>query len=128
MRCLRDLAMRSIHFSLWVLLLGGCAVFGRGDDRVIIDTRGVDMEQYHDDLMQCSTFAEEVPVGKETGKGAVAGAAVGSAVGAIFAGGEGAAKGGGAGSVTGAYRGSSQAKGEQSRVIKTCLRGRGYKV
>lgn len=118
-----SLALLSVTF-----LIVGCAAFGPGDDRVIIDTRGVDMEQYHDDLMECSVFADEVPVGKETGKSTVVGAAVGSAVGAIFAGGEGAAKGGGAGAVTGAYRGSSGAKREQSRVIKTCLRGRGYQV
>lgn len=118
-----SLALLSVTF-----LIVGCAAFGPGDDRVIIDTRGVDIEQYYDDLMECSVFADEVPVGKETGKSTVVGAAVGSAVGAIFAGGEGAAKGGGAGAVTGAYRGSSGAKREQSRVIKTCLRGRGYQV
>lgn len=122
--------MRPIHLSLCcaVLLLGACAPFRPGDDRVIIDTRGVDMEQYRDDIKECGTFADQVAVGKRTGKAAGAGAAVGSAVGAIFAGGVGAAKGGSAGAVTGAYRGSTDAKREQLRVVKRCLRGRGYKV
>ncbi len=121
--------MRLIHLSLCpLLLLSACAAFGPGDNRVIIDTRAVDMEQYRDDLKECGVIADQVAVGKQTGKAAAAGAAVGSAVGAIFAGGVGAAKGGGAGAVTGAYRGSAEAKREQLRVVKNCLRGRGYKV
>lgn len=120
--------MRASYLTslLLTVVLFGCATSGA--NRVIIDTRGVDMEQYHDDLMECSDFATQVPVAKEAAKHAGAGAAVGSAVGAIFAGGEGAAKGGGAGAVTGAYRGTAAAKREQSRVIKNCLRGRGYRV
>lgn len=125
--------MRPVHllFGLTfccLFALGACAVFGRGENRVIIDTRGVDMEQYHDDLAQCSQFAKQVPVGKQAGTSAAGGAAVGGAVGAILAGGEGAAKGSGTGAVTGAYRGTAEAKREQSRVIKNCLRERGYRV
>jgi outer membrane lipoprotein SlyB len=85
-------------------------------------------EAYVADLNECSQYADEVQTGKKVGMGAATGAAIGGAVGAIFGGGKGAAQGAGSGAVVGGAQGGLQGADERSRVIKSCLRGRGYRV
>lgn len=96
---------------------------------VIIDERGVDMARYRQDLAECRGYAEQVRSGEKAARGAASGAAVGGAIGAIASGSrEGTARGAGIGAVTGGARGAAAGEREVARVVKRCLRGRGYRV
>jgi outer membrane lipoprotein SlyB len=99
---------------------------GNGD--IIIDTQGVDMQQYHQDMDDCQSFATQVPVAEKATKTAVGGAVVGGVLGAIVGNSSTAAKGAGVGAVTGGLKGTSSGYRERDRVVKNCLRGRGYRV
>ena len=101
---------RKISITLaWLLLLGGCAAHS---SKPVIDPAGVDMVQYE----------------KDVGAGAAEGAVVGGLIGGIFGGSDGALKGAGAGAVGGAAGGSRDTQREKSRVVKNCLRDRGYRI
>ena len=104
------------------VLTAGCA----GSKGPIIDTKGVDMSMYQQDLAECEVYAQEVSVGSGAAKGAAVGAAAGAAIGAIR--GRDVAEDAGVGAVLGGTKSGTAAKREQDRVVKTCLRGRGYKV
>ncbi|MDX2350078.1 MAG: glycine zipper family protein [Porticoccus sp.] len=99
---------------------------GSGD--VIIDTQGVDMQQYHQDMGDCQSFAAQVPVAEKATTTAVGGAVLGGVLGAIVGNSSTAAKGAGVGAVTGGLKGTSSGYRERDRVVKNCLRGRGYRV
>ena len=99
-----------------------------GNGGVIIDTQGVDMEQYHRDTEDCRGYAAQVPVAEKAATTAVGGAVVGGVVGAIVGNSRTAAKGAGVGAVTGGIKGTSSGYRERDRVVKNCLRGRGYRV
>ncbi len=106
-----------------IVMLVGCTT----TDEIIIDRKGVNMSQYDEDLADCETYAEQVQVGKKAGKGAASGAVVGGAVGSIdnrHDAGEGAA----VGAILGGVRGLNEGERDQVRVVKNCLRGRGYKI
>ena len=107
-----------------VMLSNGCAT--RQSD-IIIDPEGVDMGQYQKDLKECQQIAEQVDQ-KAVG-GAVGGAVVGGAVGAILDRDDrGLEKGAGVGAVLGGSKGARATKREKEKVIKNCLRNRGYTV
>ena len=115
-----------IGILVLIAVLVGCAPAPR--HRVIIDTKNVDLNRYYQDLDECSGYAEQVDASGNTARGAGRGAAVGGAVGGILRGTEGAAKGAGVGAVTGAARGYESSEKEQVKVVKNCMRGRGYRV
>lgn len=104
-----------------LLLLAGCA----GNPGPIVDTKGVDMSRYNQDLADCESYADQVETGKGVAKGAAAGAAVGAVAGAI---GGSVAKGAGYGALGGGTQSALKNEGEKQDVVKNCLRGRGYKV
>ncbi|MEE4301808.1 MAG: hypothetical protein V2J24_20390 [Pseudomonadales bacterium] len=106
--------------------LSACAAQPR--DRVIVDMQGVNQERYRVDVEDCAEYAGIVNVEGQVVRGAAGGAALYGVIGAIFAGSEGAARGAGAGGVLGAARGGMEATREQTRVMRNCLRGRGYRV
>lgn len=116
--------------GLALLALSGC----KTTDEInapIVDMPNPTYQQradYAADLNECSQYADEVQTAKKAGLGAATGAAVGGAVGAIFDGGSGAARGAGSGAVVGGAQGGMEGARERSQVIKSCLRGRGYKV
>jgi len=113
-----------------VLLLAGCATTDR-INAPIVDLKNAtmaDRQAYQADLNECSQYADEVQTAGKVGAGAVGGAVVGGAVGAIFGGSDGAAKGAGSGAVVGGASGAGDGAKERSRVIKNCLRARGYTV
>jgi outer membrane lipoprotein SlyB len=111
---------RPIQF-VTVLLLMGCAAH----PDPIIDTKGVNMEQYQQDLEECQTFAEPIQTEVGAEKGAAAGAAVGGATGAVTGN---AAEGAGIGAIAGAARSAQLNEREKQQVVKNCLKGRGYNV
>jgi hypothetical protein len=107
---------------LALLSLAACS----GATGPIIDTKGVNMARYDQDLAECETYAQQVSTGTAVGKGAAGGAAVGAAIGAIA--GSSAGKGAGIGAVTGGAESARISDRERSEVVRNCLRGRGYRV
>lgn len=106
-----------------LLLLAGCASY-----RPIIDTRGVNMQAYENDLANCQAYASQISPGANAAGTAAAGAVIGGILGGLFGNrqsvGQMAAAGGMLGGVSGAEHGANQ----QMNVIRNCLRGRGYQV
>jgi outer membrane lipoprotein SlyB len=117
-----EYAMRYIMCSITLLgmaLTAGCA----GSSKPVIDPAGVDMEQYNTDLVECEQISEQVD--QKAGAGAAGGAVVGGLLGAITGNTVGGA---GAGAVVGGARGVGSTNKEKSRVVKNCLRNRGYQI
>ena len=104
---------------LGITLTAGCA----GSSKPIIDPAGVDMEQYNVDLAECEQISEQVE--QKVGAGAAGGAVVGGLIGAITGN---TARGAGVGAVAGGAKGVSSTSKEEQRVVKNCLRNRGYQV
>ena len=117
--------MNSIAVSsalLLLVLLTACS----SSPGPIIDTKGVDMAQYHADLADCEGFAEQVRIEQGMAKGAVAGGAAGAATGAVLS--ENVGEYAGVGAIAGATKSGIRGDQEKSQVVKRCMRGRGYKV
>ncbi len=96
-------------------------------NEIIIDQKGVDMSKYEENLADCESYAEQVPVGKKAAKGGASGAVVGGAIGSVSdhrGTGEGAA----IGAISGIAKGVNEGERSKMRVVKNCLRGRGYRV
>ena len=109
--------------------LTGCASNRPFVDEPIIDRKGVDMSRYYADKTECEAYANEVRTGQKVARGAVGGAVVGGAIGAIIDREPNSAeRGAGVGAVTGGVRGAQEGARETERVVKQCLRGRGYRV
>jgi outer membrane lipoprotein SlyB len=117
-----EYAMRYIMCSIMLLgmaLTAGCA----GSSKPVIDPAGVDMEQYNTDLVECEQISEQVD--QKAGAGAAGGAVVGGLLGAITGS---TVRCAGAGAVVGGARGVGSTNKEKSRVVKNCLRNRGYQI
>ena len=122
--------MKKLFLCLNFCFVIGCAQTDLSDrnDIAIIDTRGVDESVFKKDYSECSDFAKDIDLTERTLKqGAVAGA-TGAAVGAIIGGEEAAKKIGGSAAVLNAVEANLDGRNEQAKIIKNCLRGRGYKV
>ena len=104
------------------LLCAACA------QQPIIDTKGVNMAQYRQDHSECEVYAQQVRTGRQAAGGAVAGAVVGAVVGAAVGNSDTAQRGAGAGAALGATKGAGRAQNEKQRVLRNCLRNRGYAV
>jgi len=112
---------RSIVLLPLLVGLAACA------SRPIIDTQGVDMARYESDLAHCQRIAQQVRSGQKVATRSAVGAGTGAATGAILddvSAGEGA----GVGAISGAVAGGFSADSEKDRVVKNCLRQRGYTV
>ncbi len=123
-------SLNKIILFLSMFFLASCVNndVSEGNDVAIIDTRGVDMDVYRNDLLDCASFSKNIDAIQRTiEEGALSGV-TGAAVGAIIGGKEGAKKIGGSAGILGAVEGNIEARYEQSKIIKNCLRGRGYKV
>lgn len=92
----------------------------------IIDTRGVDMTVYAQDLEECRVYAQQIDPATGMTKGAAVGAAVGAATGAILNGNVG--RSAGVGAVGGATKSGVKAANDKEDVVKNCMRYRGYRV
>ena len=122
--------MKKLFLYVNLCFIVGCAQTDLSDrnDIAIIDTRGVDESVFKKDYSECSEFAKNIDLTERTLKqGAVAGA-TGAAVGAIIGGEEAAKKIGGSAAVLNAVEANLDGRNEQAKIIKNCLRGRGYKV
>ena len=105
------------------LLAGGCA---SDPNKPVIDPEGVDMARYEEDHAKCKEVANQVE--QKAGNEAVTGAVVWGLIGAIFGDSNTAAKGAGAGFIGGGAKGLSKTELERGKVVKNCLRARGYNV
>lgn len=112
------------------LIMAGCANThrGYGYSGIIIDEQGVDMAAFHRDLAECEKYAAAVEKGERVVGRAAEGAVVGGVIGAIFDGGDGAAKGAGTGAVLSGVKGARSAEWEKKRVVRNCLKHRGYRI
>ena len=122
--------MKKLFLYVNLCFVIGCAQTDLSDrnDIAIIDTRGVDESVFKKDYSECSNFAKNIDLTERTLKqGAVAGA-TGAAVGAIIGGEEAAKKIGVSAAVLNAVEGNLDGRNKQAKIIKNCLRGRGYKV
>ena len=66
--------IRILGLTLVVVIASGCANGYRGyggPKEIIIDTKGVDLNAYYDDLGDCEQYARNVDVSAETTEGAV---------------------------------------------------------
>ena len=97
-------------------------------DEVIIDTKGVNMAQYEKDLAECRSYSSQVKTGEKAAKGAASGAVVGGLIGAVVGDSDDVKDGAGVGAVTGGAKGVNQGERSEQKVVKNCLRGRGYRV
>jgi outer membrane lipoprotein SlyB len=112
---------------LLALALTACSSKPRTPGGVIIDKRGIDMQQYAADLDECGAYADEVRAGEKVAAHSAGGAVVGGAVGSIYRHSD-AEEGAAAGAVVGAVRGVERVSAERSLVVKNCMRQRGYIV
>lgn len=116
--------------GVFILLLSGCASFRsvQTGGNIIVDTKNVDMGAYYQDLHECRNYAAQVNVGEKVVTRTVAGAVIGGAIGAIVGDSDSAKRAAGAGGLLGAVKGTSEGYREKQRVVRNCLRGRGYQV
>ena len=119
--------MRTLALLALMLLAAGCA------SDPIVDMQGVDQEKYDSDLAACREYADQVDVASGAAGGAAIGAAGGAALGAVIgaitgAPGTGAAIGAASGGATGGVSGGGSRTSRQDRVVRNCLRERGYSV
>ena len=112
----------------FVLILSGCATSG-ANYRPIVDVKGVDMNKFEGDLIECRQYAVQVA---GAGEGAAAGAVAGALFGALLAAAAGVkydrASIARVGAVSGAVSGAAEGEKGQRNIIRTCLTGRGYSV
>ncbi len=108
---------------LALALAAGCA---GGGSKPIVDPAGVDMGLYQHDLAECQQVAEQVD--QKAGAGAAGGAVVGGLIGAITGDSNRVKRSAGVGAVLGGARGAGATQRERDRVVKNCLRNRGYQV
>ncbi len=106
-----------------MMLVGGCAA---DPNKPIIDPEGVDMAQFEADRAKCEEVALQVE--QKTGSEAVTGAIVLGLIGAIFGDSDTVKKSAAAGFVGGGAEGLEKTELERAKVVKNCLRSRGYEV
>jgi outer membrane lipoprotein SlyB len=117
----------------WVLAMFLTPVLAACSSDPIVDMKGVDEAKYESDLDECRAYADQVSVGRSAAGGGLfggaAGAAVGAAVGAVTGRpGTGAAIGAAGGGTSGLIGGGASGSNKKDKVVRNCLRGRGYSV
>ena len=121
-----------ILFSLLIISITGCVANSSSSifesSKPIIDTKGVNMAQYENDLEECSSFSEDISTGKSIAQGAATGAAVGAVIEAITDDARGRRDAIEVGAVSGGAKSGIRAVREKEQILRRCLRGRGYKV
>lgn len=94
-----------------------------------IDTKGVDMTNYYQDMQDCKSFAEKKSIAGDAVTGAVTGAAVSAAIGAVVGDSSDWASGGAKwGAIEGVAEGAWAGYEGKRSIVRNCLIGRGYKI
>ena len=116
--------------GLSAAVLSGCTA----TSQPIVDTKGVDSNQYAKDNADCENYASNANVAGDAAVGAVGGAAGGAALGAITGAltgggaGTGAAIGAATGGVLGLGGGAYSGVEQKREIYRNCMRNRGYSV
>jgi len=105
-----------------ILTFTGCT----HSKQIIIDPKDNDMEHYQANLAECRQIAEQVE--SETAQNAVEGAFIGAIFGAIVDGHDGSIAGAQVGALSGGLEGNSKTQQTRIKVVKNCLRNRGYRI
>lgn len=113
---------RPLIIIFFLVLLTACAQHSK----IIVDPQYTDMAQYQVDLAQCQQLAEQVE--SKAGVGAVTGGVIGAVVGEIIGGGSRTRVGAQLGALKGGLKGGAATKRERIKVVKNCLRNRGYRL
>ncbi len=122
----RIMKVASLFFTL--IILTGCVstlsdpIFS--GSKPIIDKKGVDLNAYEVDLEECTEYANEISVGQSILKGSAAGAAIGGAI-EVLTDKEDAIE---LGTISGGAKSGITSVRQKERIVKKCLRGRGYKI
>lgn len=104
------------------LVMTGCA----RNSKMIIDPKGVDMNAYYSDLADCQRLADQVE--SKVAEGVVGGAVVGALFGAIVGGHRTARTTGSLGALSGGLGGAGEERYQREKVLRNCLRNRGYQI
>ena len=126
--------MKHLPYLLCFFLLSGCistqsdSIFNPGSGEPIVDTKGVNMVQYELDLQECSAFAEDISTGKSIAKGVVTGAAVVAVIEAITDDERSWVDTFEVGAGSGGDQSGIRENRKKEQRVRSCLRGRGYKV
>lgn len=117
--------------GLSAAVLSGCTA----TSQPIVDTKGVDPNQYAKDNAECQNYADQANVAGDAAIGAVGGAAGGAALGAItgalvpgVSAGGGAAMGAATGGLLGLGGGAYSGVEQKREIYRNCMRNRGYSV
>jgi len=105
-----------------MLTFTGCARYAQ----IIIDPRDNNMEHYQADLAECRQIAEQIE--SKVAEGALGGAIVGAIVGGIIGGRDTSVTTAQLGALSGGLEGGVYTIQERTRVVKNCLRNRGYRI
>lgn len=117
---MKKLLLLSLIISL--ITVTGCARRAQ----IIIDPNGIDMGRYQQDLAECQNLARQVE--SKVGEGIVGGAIVGAIAGSIIGGSRTTDKMAKLGALSGGLKGGAGTRYERVKVVKNCLRNRGYQV
>jgi outer membrane lipoprotein SlyB len=113
--------------------LVSCAPIPQSYEPIIDFPPDTNMAKYQEDLKICRSYASRICPTQSAASGAIAGALLGAAFGAILGAGydnagRGALTGAGAGSLSAGAHSGVNAMEEQKRIIKNCMKSRGYAV
>lgn len=105
-----------------LLAINGCARHAK----IIIDPKGIDMGLYQSDLADCQHLADQVE--PKVAEGVVGGAVLGAIFGGIVGGHRTSIKTAKIGALSGGISAGGAEMHEREKVIKNCLRNRGYQI
>ena len=121
----------AVTFGLAAAALTGCTA----TSQPIVDTHGVDANQYAKDNSECQQYADQANVVGDAAVGTVGGAAGGAALGAItgalvpgVSAGSGAALGAASGAAVGLGAGAYTGVEQKREIYRNCMKNRGYSV
>ncbi len=115
--------MKTITYVLLLMTLTACA-----SQQYIVDTKGVDMDQYAVDLQECEAYRDQLNGTDSVAKSAALGAAIGAGIGAILGNSTTAAQMGGTVAIQAGSAKALENDHQKDRIVKNCLLQRGYKV
>ena len=120
--------MKTGTLLFFLMILAGCVSTASdpifSGSKPIIDKKGVDLNAYETDLKECTEYANDISVGQSILKGSAAGAAIGGVV-EVLTDEDDAIE---VGAISGGAKSGIMSVRQKERVVKKCLRGRGYKV
>lgn len=115
--------MKKLIAVILIISMTGCATY-----RPVVDTKGVDMNAYNNDLRECQAYAEQVNPADHAAAGAIAGAVFGALLGAAMGNRSLAGRTAGVGALSGMAGAGGEGVKAQINIVRSCMSQRGYKV